>query len=195
MARPVTKPKKRIIAAALLGILLLAGGVCALQMHNAVSLRGAARMADYVRTDGTQEGLVPLTDDPRADRGILHISGALLRPGREVGAVYLRVALLPETLAEGNPAQAEGTAILLNTQMVRRADYAAAYGCDDHCGFYATAKVDSLPAGEYQYRVLLADETDGVKRMVDTGMTVVPIEGGLAFARVNPPEEEAQENE
>ena len=43
-----------------------------------------------------------------------------------------------------------------------------------------------------QYRVVLVDETDGAMRMVETGMTVMLIEGGLAFARVNAPEEGTQ---
>ena len=184
-----------MIVPALLAILLLAAGVCALHGHNAVSLRGTVQVSGYSLTDGAAEGLVPIVHDPWEDNGVLYISGALLRPGQQVGAVNVRAALLPQALIEGEPAKTQETAILLNTQMVRRTELAQQYGCDDHCGFYAAVQTDRLPEGTYQYRVMLADETDNGKRMIDTGLTVTPIEGGLAFARANPPEVEAQGDE
>lgn len=186
-----TPLKKRVILPALAAIILLAAAVCALHRINAVSLRGTATVGDYTRTDGAAENLVPLVEDPWKDAGIIHIRGALLRMDQAVGAVNVRVGLIPERTGEGAPAAEENEAILLNTQMVRRSDLAQAYGVDDHCGFHAAADEKLLERGK-QYRVVLADETDGAMRMVETGMTVAPIDGGLAFMRVKEPEEEAR---
>lgn len=192
MAKHCAPLKKRLILSALAATLLLAAAVCLLHWTNAVSLRGEANVGEYALKSAEQENLVLMLDDPYEKDGVMHLSGALLRPGREAGAVNVRVALLPQRLVEGGKTAAPDTAILLNTQMVRRQELAAGYGADDHCGFHAAVDIKRLPGEGYQYRVALADETDGEKNLIETDMTVTPIEGGLAFARVHAPESEAQ---
>lgn len=184
----MNKPKRGVVFAALLAIVLLAGAVCALHWVNAVSLRGTANLTAYTLTDGAAQNLVPVMEDPWVDRGVLHIRGALLRLDQPVGEVKVRVGLIPERIEDGNAQQA---ATLLNTQMERRYELAQEYGCDDHCGFHASVAEKYLEKGNVQYRVVLVDETDGAKRMITTGMTVTLIEGGLAFVQKNAPEEEA----
>lgn len=183
--------KKRVILPALAAILLLALAVCALHVQNAVSLRGTVPAGEYLLTDGAAESLVPLVEDPWMAYGVLHIRGALLRLNQPVGAVNVRVGLMAQDPETGAPAADE--VILLNTQMVRRFGLAKTYGCDDHCGFSAAAQASRLAGGDTPYRVVLVDETDGEKRMIETDMTVTPGEDGLAFVRVHQPGEEAQD--
>lgn len=185
----MNKPKTGVVLCALLALVLLASAVCALHWVNAVSLRGTAKLADYSLTDGAAENLVPVMNEPWVEEGILHISGALLRMNQPVGEVNVRVGLVAQQLEAGAPARSAEEALLLNTQLVRRTGLAQEYGCDDHCGFHAAVRAKSLQTGGVQYCVVLADETDGAMRMVETGMTITLIEGGIAFARVNGPEE------
>lgn len=185
----VNKPKTSVVLGALVVIVLLAAAVCALHWMNAVSLRGTVLLEDYTLTDGRDENLIPVVDDPWIAEGILHISGALMRMDQQVGAVNVRVGLIEQQLEAGAPARSSENAIVLNTQMVRMYALAQQYGCDDHCGFHAAVDARKLERDHTQYRVVLVDETDGAKRMVETGMTVTLIEGGIAFARVNGPEE------
>lgn len=204
----------RVILPALAAILLLAAAVCLLHWENAVSVRGEAKMSDYVLLEAMAETLDLPTmygrerihalyqdgdrtfalhlSDPWADGGVMHIEGALLRLDQTVGEVNVRVGLIPQRLEEATPAQTKQEVILLNTQMVRRSDYAQLYGHDDHCGFKATVETDRLLGEGWQYCIALADETDGAKNLIETDLTVTPIEGGLAFARVHAPESEAQ---
>ena len=188
----MNKPRIGVVFCALMAILLLAFAVCALHWVNAVSLRGTAQLEDYTLTDGVAENLVPVVDEPWMDEDVLHISGALLRLDQPVGGVNVRVGLIAQQLEEGTPAQSAEQVVLLNTQMVRRFELAQEYGYDDHCGFHAAVDTGLLQNGGVQYRVVLADETDGAKRMIATGVTAALIEGGLAFVRENSPEEEAQ---
>ena len=186
----VNKPKTSVVFAALLLITLLAVSVCALHWVNAVSLRGVVKLADYRLTDGKEENLVAVVDDPYIQQEVLHISGALMRMNQPVGEVNVRVGLIAQRLEKGMPVQDDEEAILINTQMVRRYELAREYDCDDHCGFHAAVTTKQLIGGNVQYRVVLVDETDGAMRMVETGMTITLIEGGIAFARVNGPGEE-----
>lgn len=189
MARGVNAQKKTacaplkgwVILPALAAILLLAAAVCLLHWTNAVSLRGEVDVNEYALTSAEQEGLVLILEDPYEEDGVMHVSGALLRPGQAVGGVNLLAALMAEQADQ---------AILLNTQMVRRQDYAIEYGADDHCGFHAAAQMKRLADGAY--RLMLADETDGVKRLIETGMTVTLDQGSLAFDDAEKPESEAQ---
>lgn len=150
----------RIVLAALAVTLLMAIAVCALHWENAVSLRGRIPLSDCAVTDGLAEGLTPLVETARAQRGILYIDGALVREGG-IGEVRLRVALIARDMRE---------AILLNTQMVRRFDLARELGCDDHCGFAAAAQVKRLSPGTYD--IALLDEADGERRLVTTACTL-----------------------
>ena len=159
----------RVLAALVAAALLLSAAVCALHFVNAVGLRGTARASDYAQTDAAGEGLIPLVEAIDERSGVLYVSGALMRPGQYVREVCVRVALLP---AEGD----ERTMTLLNTQMVRRYELARDYGCDDHCGFHASALSKRL--GEGSYAVALADESDGTKRLIDTGARVTLGEDG-----------------
>lgn len=198
MAGEVTKQNKqacaplrlRVILPTLAAIVLLGAAVCLLHWENAVSLRGEAKISEYAMVNAEDENLILILHEPWQEEGVMHISGALLRPGQNVGGVNVRVALLPQKLEAGQPAQMDDAVILLNTQMVRRQDYAAEYDADDHCGFHAAADVKRLWGDGYQYRVALADETGVAKNLIETDMTVTPIEGGLAFARVHAPESE-----
>lgn len=188
MAGSVNAPKKRVILPALAAIALLALAVCWLQWENAVSLRGSACTADYA---AAESGFQAIVEDPWEEGGVLHISGALIGAGWEAGAQSVHVGLIAETFG----AQAADEATLLNTQMVRRADLAQQYGCDDHCGFHAAADLSRLPDTGAQYRVVLLEEADGVKTMMETGMTIAPLAGGLAFIREDGPQREAQDGE
>ena len=179
--------KKRVILLALAAIFLLAFVVCILHVINAVSLRGTAKLSEYDRTDGRAEGLMPIVETPWVERDVLHIRGALVRMDQAVGSVNVRVGLIPETAETGLAAQDE--VMLLNTQLVRRFDYAAEYGCDDHCGFSAAAWMKRLPDTEASYRVVLVDETDGAKRMLDTELRIVPAQGMMTHERVGRTEE------
>lgn len=172
--------KAWVILAALAAILLLAAGVCMIHWHNAVSLRGEAKVGEYAVLEKAPDNLVLITNEPYDQDGVLHISGALLRPGAAVGVVNVRAALIGDA--------APDTAILLNTQMVREYDLAAQYGADDHCGFHAAAQLGRLPEGDY--RLALADETDGVKNLIETNVRVTLKAGALAAWRMA--ESEAQ---
>ena len=179
MAGQVTSGKEyaavdnRVLAALVAAALLLSAAVCALHFVNAVGLRGTARMSDYAQTDAAAEGLIPLVEAVYEQDGILYVSGALMRPGQYVREVRVRVALLP---MEGDAV----TMTLLNTQMVRRYELARDYGCDDHCGFHASALSKRLDEGSYA--VALADESDGTKRLIDTGARMTLGEGGALLS-------------
>ena len=70
---------------------------------------------------------------------------------------------------------ADGQVILLNTQMVRRPDYAQAYGCDDHCG--ASALADVRDIGQGTYDVVFVDVQGEETRLITTGMSLcIPVE-------------------
>lgn len=202
------KPKGLVVLAALAAIVMLAAGVCALHWVNAISLRGTVMRSDYLWLETTGETLdLPAQfgrermhalyqdegkayalhiSDPWKDGSIIHIEGALLRLNQTVGEVNVRVGLIPE----GNAQQI----ILLNTQMVRRHDYAVQHGEDDHCGFAAAVSAGCLDDGT-QYSVVLVDESDGRRKAYDAEMTVSLIDGGLAFRRGSVPQEEAQDDE
>lgn len=164
----------RVAAALLAAIFALAALVCALHWVNAVTLRGAADLSAY--TPFEEDEAVALVEEAREERGVLLLSGALMHPGRGVGEVRVRAALLP--LSGGRVC---GEMTLLNTQMVRRYDLAEAYGCDDHCGFAAAAACRLLGPGEYA--LALADESDGTKRLAVTDLTLTLGDGG-ALVRV-----------
>lgn len=181
--------KTQVIVPALLVIVLLATAVCALHGFNAVSLRGEIKAGEYTMINAGEENLVLILDEPKMQKNTMHLSGALLRPGRNVGGVNVRVALLPLTSDETGAAE---TLILLNTQMVRRQEDASQYGADDHCGFYATADIRFLKDKGTAYRVVLADETEGAKHLIETDMTVTLAEGGAVFAHAQQPEDEVQ---
>ena len=159
----------RYVAALIAAALLLAAAVCALHWVNAVSLRGTVDAGDYLALDASDAGLISLVEAVREERGVLYVSGALMRPGRKVGEVRVRVALLP--LSDDSR-----ELTLLNTQMVRRYELAKEYGCDDHCGFHAAARGKRLQGGSYA--VALVDESDSVKRLYITGASVTLSEGG-----------------
>ena len=184
-----------MVLTALAGILLLAAAVCALHVVNALTLRGTAQVGDYVPltraeqdmavdeapfgaaqlstyTDGTRSFALALTD-PALEDGMLRISGALLRPGQTVGEVRVRVGLIPTERPE--------EIVLLNTQMVRRVLAGQALGVDDHCGFAASAARRLL--GDGQYAVVLVDESDGARRMIDAGMDIALSRDGLTVER------------
>ena len=167
----MNKPRAAVICGALLAIVLLACAVCALHWMNAVSLRGSIPVGGCIKADSTEEGLVPLVEKLQLERGILEISGALLRMDQPVGKVHVRVGLI----AQEKPDEM----ILLNTQMVRRFDMAQTYGCDDHCGFHATVKKDQLTERDGAYRVVLVDEQNGTLKMIETGY-VIMADGSVA---------------
>ena len=190
-----------MVLAALAGILLLAAAVCALHVVNALTLRGTAQVGDYVPltraeqdmavdealfgaaqrstyTDGARSFTLALTD-PALEDGMLCISGALLRPGQTVGEVRVRVGLIPTERPE--------EIVLLNTQMVRRTLAGQALGMDDHCGFAASAARRLLPDG--QYAVVLVDESDGARRLIDAGVDIALSRDGLMVVRGDGAEE------
>ena len=161
-----------VVLAALAAVLLLAAVVCALHWQNAVSLRGTLRLADCETTDGAREGLTPLVEEARARGGAIYLSGALLREGK-IGEVCVRVALIPKGAQK---------ATLLNTQMVRRYDLSDTYGCDDHCGFAASAQIKRLSPGTYD--IALIDESEGAKWLVTTACTVtIEKDGSVRLGR------------
>ena len=186
-------PRRSVVLAALAGILLLAAAVCALHVVNALTLRGTARMSDYtplaraeqnmavegwgdvqlpVYTDGERSFALWLREPEETD-GMLCISGALLRPEQDVGEVRVRVGLIPSERPE--------EIVLLNTQMVRWTQPAQALGVDDHCGFAASAARRML--GDGQYAVVLVDESDGARRLIDVGMDIALSRDGLTVSR------------
>ena len=188
-------PRRGVALLSLAGILLLAAAVCALHVVNALTLRGTARVSDYtplaraeqdmaveegllgvarlpVYTDGERSFVLALTDPALTD-GMLCFSGALLRPEQTVGEVRVRVGLIPSERPE--------EIVLLNTQMVRWTQPAQALGMDDHCGFAATAARRLL--GDGQYAVVLVDESDGARRLIDAGMDIALSRDGLTVAR------------
>ena len=77
--------------------------------------------------------------------------------------------------------------MLLNTQMVRRVLAGQALGVDDHCGFAASAARRLLPDG--QYAVVLVDESDGARRLIDAGVDIALSQDGLTAVRRNGAEE------
>ena len=188
-------PRRGVVLLSLAGILLLAAAVCALHVVNALTLRGTARVSDYVllarakQDMAVEEGLLGVaqlpvyTDGERSfalflgelteTDGMLCISGALLRPEQTVGEVRVRVGLIPSERPE--------EIVLLNTQMVRRALAGQALGVDDHCGFAASAARRLLPDG--QYAVVLVDESDGARRLIDAGVDIALSRDGLTVVR------------
>ena len=190
-----TAPVRRgVVLGALAAILLLAALVCALHGINALRPRGSARVSDYtplermaqeiaaegqetltVYADGALR-FVPQVETVAQTRGVLRVSGLLLRPGQDVGEVRVRVALVPQVTAADGSAAWAGQAVLLATQMVRRSE-AARWGADDHCGFAATAARRAVPGG--QYAVVLLDESDGARRLIDTNVRIALTRDGL----------------
>ncbi len=156
--------RRHVVLAATAGILLLAMAVCALHVCNAVALKGTLD----VQTLDAQPGVI--MQEPWEQAGILHLEGAWIRA--QVGAVHMRVGLMEE---------GSNTALLLNTQMVRRGDYAQAYGCDDHCGFHAAVLRDDL--AQARYRVVLADESGAQARVMDTGVWLTLTQDGIHVER------------
>lgn len=192
-----TAPVRRgVVLGAVVGILLLAAAVCALHGINALLPRGTVRVGDYALTERTAEAIeaegqealpvyadgalrfVPQVEAVTLARGVLCVSGLLLRPGQDVGEVRVRVGLVPQ-VADGSAAWAE-QAVLLATQMVRRSE-AVRWGADDHCGFAASAARRLIHDG--QYAVVLLDESDGARRLIDTGVTIALAEDGLTVVR------------
>ena len=192
-------PRRGVVLLSLAGILLLATAVCALHVVNALTLRGTARMSDYtplaraeqnmavegwgdvqlpVYTDGERSFALWLREATETD-GMLCFSGALLRPEQTVGEVRVRVGLIPS----GRPEEI----VLLNTQMVRWAPAGQEPGMDDHCGFAASAARRLLSDG--QYAVVLVDESDGARRLIDAGVDIALSQDGLTAVRRNGAEE------
>ena len=188
-------PRRGVVLLSLAGILLLAAAVCALHVVNALTLRGTARMSDYtplaraeqnmavegwgdvqlpVYTDGERSFALWLREATETD-GMLCISGALLRPEQAVGEVRVRVGLIPAERPE--------EIVLLNTQMVRWAPAGQEPGMDDHCGFAASAARRLLSDG--QYAVVLVDESDGARRLIDAGVDIALSHDGLTVVRRN----------
>ena len=186
-------PRRGVVLAALAAILLLAAAVCALHVVNALTLRGTARVSDYtplaraeqnmavegwgdvqlpVYTDGERSFALWLREATETD-GMLCFSGALLRPEQTVGEVRVRVGLIPSERPE--------EIVLLNTQMVRWVLAGQELGMDDHCGFAASAARRLL--GDGQYAVVLVDESDGARRMIDAGMDIALSRDGLTVVR------------
>ena len=186
-------PRRGVVLLSLAGILLLAAAVCALHVVNALTLRGTARMSDYtplaraeqnmavegwgdvqlpVYTDGERSFALWLREATETD-GMLCFSGALLRPEQTVGEVRVRVGLIPSERPE--------EIVLLNTQMVRWVLAGQELGMDDHCGFAASAARRLL--GDGQYAVVLVDESDGARRMIDAGMDIALSRDGLTVER------------
>ena len=186
-------PRRGVVLLSLAGILLLATAVCALHVVNALTLRGTARMSDYtplaraeqnmavegwgdvqlpVYTDGERSFALWLREATETD-GMLCFSGALLRPEQTVGEVRVRVGLIPSERPE--------EIVLLNTQMVRWVLAGQELGMDDHCGFAASAARRLL--GDGQYAVVLVDESDGARRMIDAGMDIALSRDGLTVER------------
>lgn len=211
MAGEVNGPRRAVVLAALAVILLLALAVCAAHWVNAVSPRGTARVSDYallarapkdaalgedaralpVYADG-ERSFALLMEEPRATGGLLIVEGGLLRIDQPVGEVRVRVGLIPVDAAPGAPATRSDEIVLMNTQMVRwDAELARKNGFDDHCGFCATAALKRLPNG--QYDVVLLDESDGGRRMIDARVSVILTDGGFGIGRVIDPEEAADE--
>lgn len=188
-------PRRGVVLLSLAGILLLAAMVCALHVVNALTLRGTARVGDYAPLARTGEMLslpdgewllladgdlrfAPQVETVALNGGVLRISGLLLRPGQAVGEVRVRVGLIPAERPE--------EIVLLNTQMVRRSE-AAIQGLDDHCGFAASAARRLLSDG--QYAVVLVDESDGARRLIDAGVDIALSQDGLTVVRRNGAEE------
>ena len=188
-------PRRGVALSALAGILLLAAAVCALHVVNALTLRGTARVSDYaplaraeqdmaveaegwgdaqlpVYTDGERSFALWLREATETD-GMLCFSGALLRPEQTVGEVRVRVGLIPAERPE--------EIVLLNTQMVRRALAGQELGMDDHCGFTAAAARRLLSDG--RYAVVLVDESDGARRLIDAGVDIALSRDGLTVVR------------
>ena len=188
-------PRRSVALLSLAAILLLAAAVCALHVVNALTLRGTARVGNYaplaraeqdmaVETEGWGDVQLPVYTDGEHSfalflreltetDGMLCFSGALLRPGQAVGEVRVRVGLIPaERLEE---------IVLLNTQMVRWAQAGRELGMDDHCGFAASAARRLLPDG--QYAVVLVDESDGVRRLIDAGVDIALSRDGLTVVQ------------
>ena len=187
------EPRRSVALLSLAAILLLATAVCALHVVNALTLRGTARMSDYtplaraeqnmavegwgdvqlpVYTDGERSFALWLREATETD-GMLCFSGALLRPEQTVGEVRVRVGLIPSERPE--------EIVLLNTQMVRWVLAGQELGMDDHCGFAASAARRLL--GDGQYAVVLVDESDGARRMIDAGMDIALSRDGLTVER------------
>ena len=194
-------PRRGVVAIALAAILLLSAAVCVLHVVNALTLRGTARVSDYmplaraeqdmaveagilgvaqlpVYTDGARSFALFL-QEPEDTEGMLRISGALLRPEQTVGEVRVRVGLIPAARPE--------EIVLLNTQMVRREQAGQALGVDDHCGFAAAAARRLLSDG--RYAVVLVDESDGARRLFDAGMDIVLSRDGVTAVRRDGAEE------
>ena len=192
-------PRRGVVLLSLAGILLLAAAVCALHVVNALTLRGTARVSDYtplaraeqnmavegwgdvqlpVYTDGERSFALWLREATETD-GMLCFSGALLRPEQTVGEVRVRVGLIPSERPE--------EIVLLNTQMVRWAPAGQEPGMDDHCGFAASAARRLLSDG--QYAVVLVDESDGARRLIDAGVDIALSQDGLTAVRRNGAEE------
>ena len=192
-------PRRGVVLLSLAGILLLAAAVCALHVVNALTLRGTARVSDYtplaraeqnmavegwgdvqlpVYTDGERSFALWLREATETD-GMLCFSGALLRPEQTVGEVRVRVGLIPAERPE--------EIVLLNTQMVRWAPAGQEPGMDDHCGFAASAARRLLSDG--QYAVVLVDESDGARRLIDAGVDIALSQDGLTAVRRNGAEE------
>ena len=192
-------PRRSVALLSLAAILLLAAAVCALHVVNALTLRGTARVSDYVPlaraeqnmavegwgdvqlpvyTDGERSFALFLRELTETD-GMLCISGALLRPEQAVGEVRVRVGLIPAERPE--------EIVLLNTQMVRWVLAGQELGMDDHCGFAASAARRLLSDG--QYAVVLVDESDGARRLIDAGVDIALSQDGLTAVRRNGAEE------
>lgn len=189
-------PKRCVVVLSLAAIVLLAAAVCALHWVNAVSLRGTVDAGDYVllarsgEMPGTDGGALPvyadgerrfapLVEEIALEDGVLRVAGLLLRPGQTVGEVRVRVGLMPVAETDAGAARSEAI-VLLNTQMVRREE-AGAQGLDDHCGFCATAARRLLEDGPYA--VVLVDESDGARRLVDTRVRIALSGDGLTVER------------
>ena len=149
----------------LAGIVLAAAVVTGIQSANAHALRGVLDARACRLTNGAQEDLLPVLERAwLAPEHTLHVEGALLRLDQPVGEVNVRIGLM-----------ADGHVILLNTQMVRRPDYAQAFGCDDHCGASALADVRDIGRGTYD--VVFVDVLEEETRLITTGMSLrIPVE-------------------
>ena len=153
---------RRIVCAALLVIVCAAAVVVGLQMANAKAPRGILENA----VPETDENLLPVVEEVQAENGLLRVKGMLLRPGQDVGAVNVRFGILKD-----------GKVRLLNTEMVRRPEEAAAHQSDDHCGAQALADLKDIPDGEYE--LVFVDQRQEEVKVIPTNVRIALSEGAM----------------
>lgn len=167
-------------------ILLLAVCVCMLHTANALLPGGREPLTGYTQAAplpgeggsvyaAGERRYIPVTEGVTLDRGVLQVSGMLLMPERAVSRVRTRAALLPLAVTANGEERADEL-LMMKTQMIRREE-AADWNADDHCGFAATVARCLVPDG--RYAVMLADEAEGERIVMDTGVRVTLTESGM----------------